>query len=348
MTRAYCSVVTRSHLRLAAATQRSLRVAGNDEPYHLLVPDAVSVEELPAPEPGQHYHLLAEFDDELPALIRYYFDAFELCNALKPFLIRRLLCDGTNQVAYLDVDLFVVSSFTPLWGQLVHHHVLLTPHLLSPPQLNSRAVNEIEVMDQGIFNGGFSGWARSPATCRILDWMCERFVIYGFNDRPKGMFVDQKLLPFLPEYFPKDVTVWRTPTANIAFWNAHERPVICRAGRYEIVDQPVLFFHLSGYRSATPNLPCSYLPEAANGQILDQAPWLLQVLRDYQALLDSLPPTSLPPLYPYNTYDDFNLNPALRRILFEKGSLARSDPRVQRAIWIERLKRLKRWLLARL
>lgn len=348
MTRAFCSIVTRSHLRLAFALSRSLRSAHNEEPHHVLVTDARDRDELPAPPPGLHYRLLTEFDDELPPRLRHYFDAFELCNALKPFLVRRLLQEDHAKVVFLDADLFVAGAFTPVWRALDDHAVLLTPHLLSPPALHSPAVNEIEIVDQGVYNGGFTAWAHSAATRNILTWMCERFVLYGFNDRPHGMFVDQKLLPLLREYFPDQVHIWRHPGANIAFWNVHERPVEAGDAGYTVQGEPVLFFHMSGFRESLPDSPCSYLPAAANHHILEQGPWFHAVMRDYLALLRSVPPPPPAPPYPYTTYDGFVLFPALRRILFRTGKLSWRDPAVRRAVAVEKLKRVKRWMLARL
>src|SRR5690606_30628754 len=107
------------------------------------------------------------------------------------------------------------------------------------PPFDLRHTNEVEVVDQGIYNGGFIAFHAGPAADTALAWMRSRFPRYGFNDRRHGMFVDQKLLPFLPVYFPDDVRVWRAPTVNIAFWNSHERPVVQREGRWEIDGEPV-------------------------------------------------------------------------------------------------------------
>lgn len=345
--RCFCAVATRSHLRPALVLLASLRASGNFESLHLLVPDASEAElaALPA-QPRLVYHGFDDISSGLPPRIRHYFDAFELSNALKPFLIARLLATH-EAVVYLDTDIFAVAPFEPVWRALAEHPVLLTPHQLVPPDPGFAFTNEIEIVDQGMLNGGFTAWRAGPAADRALEWLRDRLPRHGFNDRRHGMFVDQKLLPLLVCYFPESVHIWRERSVNIAFWNAHERPVSVRDGRYLLGDgAPVLFFHLSGHRPERADVPCTYLPAAANADILRRSPWFATVMEDYLRLWLSVPPTPAAPPYPYNTYAGLALTPALRRILYRKGALRRGDPDVIRARVIHALRLLKRRLVA--
>ena len=343
--RCFCTVVSRSHLRPALALAVSLQVSGNGEILHVLVIDATGLD-LPLPVSGIEFHSLDEVRSEIPELLPHYFDAFELCNALKPFLVTLLFDLGAEAVIYLDSDIFAVGSFAPVWSALESHPVLLTPHLLQPPPLDLVYTNEVGIVDQGVYNGGFTAWRHCPETNRVLKWMCERFVRYGFNDRPNGMFVDQKLLPLVADYYSDDIWIWRELTVNIAFWNVHERPVAIANKVYSVDEQPVIFFHLSGFRFERPDVPCTYLPPAANANILSIAPWLSDVMTNYRDLIASIPNPPPPAEYLFAKYDGFVLIPGLRRIIFKTGKLSRRDPEVLQVLLIYRLKLIKRRLIA--
>lgn len=343
--RCFATVVTKSHVGPVLAVSHSLRNADNAELLHVLIADATAGELPPAPA-GMVFHSLDEVREALPELMPYYFDAFEFCNALKPFLISLLLSKGCEAVIYLDSDIFVVGSFEPVWKMLEQNTVVLTPHLLRPPSLDLRFIDEVSVVDQGIYNGGFSAWANKPRAVEALEWMKQRLPVYGFCRRPNGMFVDQKLLPFLPEYYPDEVLIARDGCLNIAFWNMQERHVAVRNGRYFIDDEPVVFFHMSGYRTAKPDLACSYMSPEINRQMFELAPWFREVMRDYGRLLADTQSGAGAPREPYKfaRYAGFELNAPLRMILFKKGKLSWRDPEVWKVLLVERLRLIKRWI----
>jgi hypothetical protein len=202
------------------------------------------------------------------------------------------------------------------------------------------------VVDQGIYNGGFTAWRAGAEAGQVLDWMCSRFPVYAFNRRSQGMFVDQKLLPLLPIYFPGMVTIWREPSVNIAFWNVNERNVQLVDGRYVIDGRPVVFFHMSGYRLSVPDKACSYLGLEANRRILDGAPWFRRVMDDYGRLLQSVPPPAPARPYKFSHYRGLRLSPPLRTLLFEKeGEIRWSSWPVTKILLLDQLRLVKRWLL---
>jgi hypothetical protein len=340
----FCTVLTRSYVRHAVALRNALTAAGNTEALHVLVNDADAAT-LPEAIRGIQFHGLDEFEGEFPDLMPYYFDAFELCCAMRPFLVDKLLRKYAGKVIYFDTDIFPVGNLGPVWSKLEECPVVLTPHQLRPPALDLLFINEVEIVDQGILNAGFSAWKRSPEALEALAWMKERFPLYVFNRRSKGMTGDQTLMPFLPIYFPGTVHVWRCEGANIAFWNANERKVEAADGRYTINGQPVLFFHVSGYRTAQPGVPCTYLGEAANRQILEVAPWLKKVMEDFHRVLAVTEGSSLPVEYKFAKYKNIALNPALRTMLFRNRDLSLLDTAVLRELLIERMRLAKRWIL---
>lgn len=344
--KSFCTVVTRSHLPQAGALAASLRAAGNAEPLQVLVADAERATLPPAPA-GVSLVGFDELPDGLPPLIRYYFDAFELANALKPWLVTLLFARGASAVIYLDTDLLVTGTFEPVWNGFGEASVLLTPHLLAPPRLEQRWINEADVADMGYLNGGFSAWRRGATTDRMLAWLGSRLPVYGFCDRAHGMFVDQKLLPLLQQYFPGDVRVLHEPVLNVAFWNAHERQVErTAAGRWHIAGQPVIFFHLSGYLLSQPGLPCSYLTRDTNAAILQAAPWLGAVLTAYHEHVTRHQGDTAAAPYAFAKYQGVKLTPDLRRLLFATGRLDRSSRAYRRIVIRDALKRWKRRVVA--
>ncbi|CAM2830111.1 hypothetical protein [Rariglobus hedericola] len=321
--RSFCTVVTWSYLPYVRALRDSLRESGNSEPFHVLVTDATRAQ-LPAAEDGLICITLDELAPQPPRAMRYYFSAFELCNALKPFVVSHLLTAGFERVIYLDSDLLASGSFAPVWSLLDEAPLLLTPHQLTPPPIDLLYITEIDIVDQGLFNGGFTAWRRGPESARILEWMHSRFPVYGFCDRQHGMFVDQKMLPLVAEYFPTSVKILRDPCLNIAFWNAHERAVRPAGdGRWEIDGRPVVFFHLSGYRTSKPGIICTYMAASDNDALIARCPWLSGVLARYHAGVIRHESGHPGIRYPYSHYEGTRLTSDFRRLLFETGELDR-------------------------
>jgi len=344
--KSFCSIVSSSHLEPAVALVHSLRTSGNPEKLHVLVTDIEDAAQVDNFTETLSIYPLQVLKAELPPLLPFYFDKFELCNALKPFFLRHLLAQGMDSVIYLDTDIYVVGSFQPVWEELGKVPFLLTPHNLKPVPLELGYTTEIAVADQGIYNGGFLGCRAGDDTTRILDWMRERFPTYGFNRRSEGMFVDQKLLPLLPVYFPEHVLIYREPSVNIAFWNLHERAVKREADRFMIDGKQVIFFHMSGYRTQMPHKACSYLGESANRKILTKAPWFCGVMGDYHQLLQHGRGPESVEKYKYGAYRGIPLSPAMRTLLYQKqGNLRWGSWEVLKIIILDRLKILKRQVI---
>lgn len=338
----FCSVISFSHLGSAKALAESLKASGNTEKIHVLITDSFQKEKTKNLNENIVLHCLDEIKAFIPKNLIFYFDKFELCNALKPFFVRHLFKQGLRQVIYLDADIFAVGSFGPAWQVLQQAPVVLTPHNLKPPALDLGYTTEIAVVDQGIYNGGFSAWRAGRNAEKVLDWMCSRFPVYGFNRRSQGMFVDQKLLPLLPIYFPESVLIWRNPSLNIAFWNVQERNVETVNLEYKIASRPVVFFHMSGYRQEFPHKACSYLGKEANQRILEKAPWFRGVMERYDRLLKEVKVQNKSVSYKYERFNGILLSPDLRILLFQKRDLKWYFPKVLWIILLDRLRLIKR------
>ena len=340
----FCTVVTRSYLPYASVLAESLAAGGNPEPLCVLVVDA-DRSELP---PDHDNVRLLGFDfirPETPALIRYYFSAFELCNALKTHLVAALFRTGATHVIFLDSDIWVSDSFAPVWNGFGSASLQITPHLLAPPPLDSPVINEVDIADLGFLNGGFSAWRAGPGSERMLAWLCSRLPVYGFY-RKNGMAADQKLLPLLLQYYPDDVIVLRHPGLNVAYWNYAERAVMpAPAGRWTIGEAPVVFYHFSGYRLTQPDFPCSYHSAAVNQALVRDHPWIKTVITIYSESLARHFSMHKPSAYAFDIFDGVRLTKEYRSLIFSTGGLNRRS----RAFWMawirERLRTVKRLTL---
>jgi hypothetical protein len=344
----FCTVVTRSHLHYVASLSDSLQSSGNTEPLFVLVADSGPAG-VPPDSDLVRYIPYERVADQLPPMLRYYYDPFELSNALKPYLITLLFDQcGADRVIYLDSDLLVTGSFAAVWDGFGSASVQVSLHQFTPPPLGFKVISEVHVTDMGFINGGFAAWRDSPEARLMLDWMRTRFVVYGFCDRRHGMFVDQKLMPLLLQYFPADVAVLRHPGINVAFWNAYEREVHRSAdGRWKIGDADVIFFHLSGYRLTSPGVPCTYLEAGTNALILSKSPWMSAVLAQYHEVLARHRADGPPAPYAFASYRGVTLTQEYRRLIFRTGGLDRGTYAFWR-IWVREHLRLLKRLLVRL
>lgn len=171
----------------------------------------------------------------------------EGATAVKAHLLTRLLArfPRDRHFLYLDPDVEVLSGLDDVVRRLERHPILLTPHLLVPnnPEMERSALSH------GAFNLGFLALARSVETTRFLAWWRERLARECWDDRPNGLFTDQKWLDLAPGYF--DVGVVRDPGYNVATWTLKERDLTRRGKRLLAGGRPVRFLHYSGFDQGT-------------------------------------------------------------------------------------------------
>lgn len=284
---AFGSVATVSYLRQAIAMALSLRKSGDSTTIFILVPDLIDqdtneiVDASALDDECIQIMRVHDLKDQPPELSKYYFDAFEYSNMLKPFLIMELLHRGFAQVAYLDSDLMFVRSLSDALTEQRIDHVGFTPHLLSPPTAPSSVIEESNLCQSGVLNGGFYVTSKTEKAISIIKWMMNSFPEYGFVDYGEGLFVDQKLLQNAYFHFFPDIQLFLDSGFNIAYWNAHERSVCINSGRFYIDDNPVLFFHLSGMAPGNESIVCRYLDMEKNQFLLNRNPWFKDVYATY-------------------------------------------------------------------
>lgn len=335
-----CTIISQSHLGYANALYKSLRDSGNFEDFFVLVTDLSEEENIN--ELNFNVVYLSNLNNTFPPFMEYYYDAFEFCCALKPFFVRYLFGNvNIEKVIFLDCDIYVVGSFSKVWLELSNITLILTPHHILPLPLYIPYINEIDIIKFGFLNGGFYAWSRTVHLEKILDWMCGRFSKYGFCDISQNMFVDQLLLPLTLAYFPDSVQISNYSGLNIAYWNAYERNVTKKYCKWEIDDEIIIFFHMSGYRLTSENQPCAYLSFIANKQIIGNAKWFKDVIIEYRELLIQNETKMQKGEYKFNTFKGITLNRKLRQLIFKQGFINKRTAYYWKILFIEKVKIIK-------
>ena len=127
----------------------------------------------PASEP---FRLLRFADLEIPNSTSFRFrnSQQELTCAATPYLISCLLNQGFDGVAFFKQESFVVDDLTSIFSQLNGHSILLAPHLLEPLAGEGRIERELNILQSGVYNVGFTGVADTPPARAFLAWWQDR------------------------------------------------------------------------------------------------------------------------------------------------------------------------------
>ncbi|MHB8508786.1 MAG: glycosyltransferase [Candidatus Dormibacteria bacterium] len=241
-----CTIIARNYLPAARVLSESF--------LHLHPEGRVTVlglDELGPLEPRDRFRVLGlrdiDLGDDINRMLLLY-DVMELSTAVKPWLLRRLLDEGDDSVLYLDPDIQVFASLEPLSDLARERGIVLTPHMLAPPDLDGLRLDEKDVKASGIYNLGFLGVGRQAIP--MLEWWMARLRRDCIVDLAETLFVDQRWMDMVPGYY--EALVLRDPSYNVAYWNLHERDVELRDGTWYVGDSPLRFFHFSGYDPDVP------------------------------------------------------------------------------------------------
>jgi glycosyltransferase involved in cell wall biosynthesis len=177
------------------------------------------------------------------------YSLIEFATALKPAFLRHLLTsrldeDTNAAVCYLDPDIEVYRSFADVAELAEQAGIVLTPHVLHPLPRDGCLPDERMLMLAGLFNLGFICVSRRALP--FLDWWHERLRLDGVVDLPNALFTDQRWVDWVPSLF--SCHVMDDHGVNVAYWNAHERPLERAEGTTILAaGEPLKFFHFSGY-----------------------------------------------------------------------------------------------------
>jgi len=245
-----CTIIARNYLAHARVLAESFASANPEGRCSVLVIDDRDHELDPADEP---FELLRPDDvgiEEFERMAGIY-DVVELSTAVKPALLSHLL--RRDEVAtYLDPDIVVFSSLEEVESLARAHGVVLIPHTTSPIPADGRRPDQDFILSAGAYNLGFIAVARRPEVAGLLDWWRERLLTDCFDDVGRNRFVDQRWMDLAPGFVPS-VCVLRDPGYNVAYWNLFERTISKEDGRFTVNGEPLRFFHFSGYSPEDPD-----------------------------------------------------------------------------------------------
>ena len=225
----FCTITTLSHLYKVYALAESLK----NQHHAFLLNVLVIVDNRDFKFDNCRFLKLEDLKRQLSAaeiIHKYKSNKDKLRWSLKPVLMKYLLLqEGTEQLIYLDNDLYFFSDYAFLFELLTKHSFLLTPHhYKNDPKENQ---NWLEANFRiGLYNAGFVG--ANKAALSTLQWWADCCLYRCEKNSLRGMFDDQKYLDIIPVIEPTALIV-RHKGCNVAGWNTE----ICKR---EIIDHRIL------------------------------------------------------------------------------------------------------------
>ena len=211
----------------------------------------------------------------------FQYSVVEAATAIKPSFLQHLFTQyQLSSLVYIDPDIEFFSSMQTVWTALKRNSILLTPHLLEPNLESNFYRVERDLLLCGIYNLGFLALRNSASTTRFLTWWKMRLEFHCRNRMEEGLFVDQKWVDFAPGMFG-DLGILRHAGLNAAHWNSRERPIQRRRGRFYANNEPLIFYHFSGYHPGVPNA----LSKDSPRKMAAESPDLQSLYAHYRAQL---------------------------------------------------------------
>jgi hypothetical protein len=224
---------------------------------------------------------LSDLEDAAIGQMVTQYNIFELSCALKPFFGTYLMRKYQPKVLlYFDTDICIYHSFAAIEEKLLGNSILLTPHYVSPIPDDGKYPMERDVLNGGLYNGGFIGFGNTQTANECLEWWKQRLITQGYNNVCEGMMVDQLWLNLIPLYF-REVYILEHPGCNLAYWNLHERSLTQSGNNYFANKEALIFFHFSGYTLDQPGR----LSKHQNRYNLSQQTALYNLVGSYQKSL---------------------------------------------------------------
>jgi len=239
------TIVAKNFLPFARVLARSLSDHHATVPFFAVLADGVDNATASTNEPFETVLLDTLAIPDLQRLC-FGYSRQQLAIAVKPYLLTHLLNRGFTTAIFLDADILVLDSLQPLFDEIAAHAIALTPHLLAPLCGADRFARELNILQSGVYNGGFVGVSHHEPARLFLRWWADRLRTHCWHDVSHGMHYDQRWLDLIPTLFD-DVHIVREAGCNVAYWNLPER-----------ASTQWRFFHFSGFEPERPDIVTRY------------------------------------------------------------------------------------------
>lgn len=276
-----CSIVARNYLPQARVLASSWARYHPGAPLELLILDDVdgSVDDEDEPFVVVRPDELA-MDEATWQEMAFIYEVTELATAVKPPLLELLRSRHGGAVAYIDPDIEIFGPLDQAAALAGQHGIVLTPHMLEPMDDDNRRPSEQDILGCGVYNLGFI--CVGDGSERFLEWWGQRLRYFAIVDFRSSLFTDQRWVDFVPGYF--DFVALRNPAYNVGYWNLPERVLHEEAGGWYVDDEPLVFFHYSGYEPERPWAISKHLGPDPR-LLFSERPDVLALCRSYDAQL---------------------------------------------------------------
>lgn len=271
-----CTIVAHNYLPLARVVARSFLDHHPNDRFVVVTIDR-PIESRIMPDDGFEILPITDIDfgDEGWEYMATAYDVTEFATSVKPFALRHLVRDA-DCALYLDPDIQVFASLQPLVDATIAAGWSLTPHCLAPIVRDGTGPTEAEIMAAGVYNLGYIGV--TPRATPFLDWWAERLRRDAIIDPARHVFTDQRWIDLAVPIFRPHIEP--SPAYNVAYWNADQRPLRKDGDRFMVGDEPLRFFHFSGYDPKKPHWFSKYQP-AAPRILMSEQPLIVELCRQY-------------------------------------------------------------------
>lgn len=254
------TIVAKNYIGLAQILESSLNAHNEDTDFFILVADDFSdnLDKDNLPPNILIARNILDIANHQWIDMSFKYDLTEFCTSIKPasflYFIEKT---EYEKIIYLDPDIYIYSSLSPIYEILENHSIVLTPHITTIKDSYEGDLPESNLMGSGVFNLGFCGIKKTTTSKKMLSWWHDRLQDKCYIDAYNFYFTDQKWMDFLPCYFTSDeLHISHHLGMNIAPWNFFEREIFIEnqeikvRNRQKILqnnDYPVIFVHYSGY-----------------------------------------------------------------------------------------------------
>ena len=239
----FCTIVTKEYLLKTLALYDSI-CRNSEKNFHLWIcaMDQISFDLLSKMKLNQVTVLDARsIENQMLLKAKKNRSLTEYCWTLKASFMKYLLLSNKSiqSILYVDSDVFLYSTPSPLFNALNKRDVVLTCHNFTPRFHHL-------FLQKGHFNAGIVGFKNSRSAIRILNWWERKCVEWCYDEISNNRFADQKYLESI-EKAHSSVSIISSLGANAAMWNIEGASIEEREGNVFINNSKLVFFHFSSF-----------------------------------------------------------------------------------------------------